>query len=147
MFLIPNGRRSRPVEVATFSRFNRVMDDVFAGFPALASGEGNLFPAADVSENEDAVTVSLELPGVRSEDVQLSLENTTLSIKAEKKQEKSETTDEVHRVERSFGTVERRFTLSNVIDTDQIEASMTDGVLTVVLPKSERAKSRQIEVK
>jgi len=124
-----------------------MMDDVFAGFPTLASGDGKLSPAADVSENDDAVTLSLELPGVRSENVQLSVENTTLSIKAEKKQEKSEDTDQVHRLERSFGTFERRFTLSSVIDTDGIEASLADGVLTVVLPKSERAKSREIEVK
>ena len=146
MFLIPSGRQSRPAEV-TFNRFNRMMDDVFAGFPALASGEGKLFPATDVSENDDAVTLSLELPGVRSEQVQLSLEGNTLSIKAEKKHEESENSEHVRRLERSFGTFERRFTLSDAIDPDKIEAALADGILTVVLPKSERAKSREIEVK
>lgn len=147
MFLIPTGRRPRPAELTSVSRFDRMMDDVFAGFPAMAAGEGKLFPVTDVSEDDNAVTLILELPGVGSEDVQLSLENTTLLIKAEKKAEKSESSDQVRRVERSFGTFERSFTLSNVIDTDGIEASLADGVLTVVLPKSERAKSRTIEVK
>ena len=69
------------------------------------------------------------------------------AIKAEKKRDTADNTDRVHRAERSFGALERRFNLSNGIDVDGIEASQTDGVLTVVLPKSERAKSRDIEVK
>ena len=70
-----------------------------------------------------------------------------MTIKAEKKQDSGDNTDRVHRVERRFGTFERRFNISKGVDVDGIEASQVDGVLTVVLPKSERAKSRDIEVK
>jgi len=147
MFLIPNGRRTPQAALAPVNRLDRVFDDVFSGFPAFAAGDCALVAVTDISESENAVTLAIELPGVRSEDVNVSLENDTLTIKAEKKQDTGDNTDRVHRVERSFGTFERRFNVSKGIDVDGIEASQTDGVLTVVLPKSERAKSRDIEVK
>jgi HSP20 family protein len=150
MFLIPNGRRTPRVALAPVNRLDRMFDEVFSGFPAFAAGDRALMAATDISESENAVTLTIELPGVRSEDVNVSLENDTLTIKAEKKQDSGDNgdnADQVHRVERSFGTFERRFNVSKGIDVDGIEASQTDGVLTVVLPKSERAKSRDIEVK
>jgi HSP20 family protein len=147
MFLIPNGRRTPQAALATVNRLDRVFDDVFSGFPAFAAGDRALVAVTDISESENAVTLAIELPGVRSEDVNVSLENDTLTIKAEKKRDTADNTDRVHRAERSFGAFERRFNVSKGIDVDGIEASQTDGVLTVVLPKSERAKSRDIEVK
>jgi HSP20 family protein len=148
MFLIPNGRRTPQAALASVNRLDRVFDDVFSGFPAFASGDRALMAATDISESENAVTLMIELPGVRSEDVNVSLENDTLTVKADKKQDSGDNADhQAHRVERSFGTFERRFNVSKSIDVDGIEASQTDGVLTIVLPKSERAKSRDIEVK
>jgi len=147
MFLIPNGRRTPQVALARANRLDRVFDEVFSGFPAFAAGDRPLMAATDISESENAVTLMIELPGVRSEDVTVSLENDTLTIKAEKKQDSGDNADQVHRVERSYGTFGRRFNISQGIDVDAIEASQTGGVLTVVLPKSERAKSRDIEVK
>lgn len=147
MFLIPTGRSTRPADLSRFTRLDRSFNEVFSGFPAFAAGDRGLLPATDISENESAVTLTIELPGVPSEDVTISLENDVLSITAEKKRESVEATDRVHRVERSFGAFERRFHVSQAIDVDGIEASQTDGVLTVVLPKSERAKTRTIEVK
>ena len=146
MFMIPNGRRQRSADLVPFGRFDRVFEDVLAGFPTFAAGGRSWVPATDVSESDDAVTLSLELPGVRPEDVKISLENETLTIRAEKK---ATTEDEGHqrRVERSYGIFERRFSVSPAIDTDAIEATQSDGVLTLVLPKSERAKSREITIK
>ena len=83
-------------------------------------------------------------PGVRLEDVKLSFENGTLTVTATKERE---TTEQRTRLERTFGQFERRFSVPNTIESEKIEASMKDGVLTVVLPKSERSRSRQIEVK
>jgi HSP20 family protein len=147
MFLIPTGRRTRQANLAPVNRLDRVFDDVFTGFPTFAAGDRGLSAVTDIAESENAVTLTIELPGVRSEDVNVTLENDMLTIKAEKMRDSAETTDKVHRVERSFGTFERRFNVSQGIDVDGIEASQTDGVLTVVLPKSERAKSRDIELK
>ena len=147
MFLIPTGRRTPAAGLAPANRLDRVFDEVFSGFPAFAAGDRALVAVTDISESENAVTLTIELPGVRSEDVNVSLENDVLTIKAEKKSDIVDDGDTVHRVERSFGTFERRFNVSKGIDVEGIEASQTDGVLKVVLPKSERAKSREIKVK
>ena len=88
--------------------------------------------------------MNLELPGVRLQDVKLSFENGTLTVRATKEREK---TEQRTRLERTFGQFERRFSVPNTIESEKIEASMKDGVLTVVLPKSERSRSREIEVK
>jgi HSP20 family protein len=147
MFLIPTGRRTRPADLAPINRLDRVFDEVFTGFPTFAAGDRVLSAVTDIAESENAVTLTIELPGVRSEDVNVTLENDTLTIKAEKVRDSAENTGKAQRVERSFGTLERRFNVSKGINVDGIDASQTDGVLTVVLPKSERAKSRDIEVK
>ena len=146
MFLIPTGRRIPRLEVAGFNRLNRMMDEAIGNLPPL-SGNGSLLPSTDIVEDENAVTLNLELPGVRLEDVKLSFENGTLAVAATKERETSEKTEQRTRFERTFGRFERRFSVPNIIESEKIEASMKDGVLTVVLPKSERARSREIEVK
>jgi HSP20 family protein len=147
MFLIPRGSSLGLPTAAPFQRLSRVADDVLSGFPAVAAGAGKLVPATDIVEDDDAVTLRMELPGVGSEDLSLNLEKDTLTIRAEKSQEPAAKSGQIHRVERSFGVFERRFSVANTIDADGIEASLADGVLSVRLPKSERAKSRTIEVK
>ena len=147
MFVIPAGRRSPRLEVVGFNRLNRMMSEAFGNAPAL-SGNGSLLPATDIVEDENAVTMNLELPGVRLQDVKLSFENGTLTVRATKERETTEKTEQQRtRLERTFGQFERRFSVPNTIESEKIEASMKDGVLTVVLPKSERSRSRQIEVK
>ena len=145
MFLIPAGQVSPRLEVAGFNRLNRMMRETFANQPNVA-GNGGLLPATDIVEDENAVTLTLELPGVRLEDVKLSFENGSLTVSATKNPEVSETTGERTRRERTFGKFERQFSVSNTIEFEKIAASMKDGVLAVVLPKSERARSREIEV-
>lgn len=146
MLLIPTRRTTRPA-LAPFNRIDRLFDGGLTGFPAFTTGDSVLVPATDISESDSAVTLTIELPGVPSQDVNVSLENDVLTIKAEKQCATVESTDRVCCVERSFGKFERRFNVAKGIDVDSIEASQADGVLTVVLPKSERAKSRDIEVK
>ena len=88
-----------------------------------------------------------ELPGVKPEDVKLSLENNLLTIRGEKKQEAEERNERVHRYERSYGTFERSFVLPSTVDGEKISADYQNGVLTVVVPKAERARPREIPVR
>lgn len=87
-----------------------------------------------------------ELPGVRPEDVRISLENSTLTLRGEKKQVAEENTERVHRYERAYGTFERTFTLPSTVDHERIQADYENGILTVTLPKVERARPKEIPV-
>jgi HSP20 family protein len=104
-------------------------------------------PAVDVFEDKTAVKIVAELPGVKPEDVKLSLENNVLTIRGEKKHEAEEKTDRVHRFERSYGSFERAFVLPSTVDGEKISADYRNGVLTVSVPKAERARPREIPVK
>jgi HSP20 family protein len=88
-----------------------------------------------------------EVPGVRPEDVKLSIENNLLTIRGEKKQQAEEKSERVHRYERSYGVFERTFSLPTTVDPERIAASYTNGILTVTIPKAERARPREIPVK
>lgn len=104
-------------------------------------------PACDVFEDKDAVKIVAEVPGVSPEDVRLSLENNLLTIRGEKKQQAEERTERVHRYERTYGSFERTFALPNSVDPEKIAAQYESGILTVVIPKAERARPREIPVK
>jgi HSP20 family protein len=102
-------------------------------------------PALDLYQNNDNVVAVVELPGMRKEDIEISLQNGTLTISGERK---SETTDgeKAERTERVTGKFRRSVTLPTRVDVEKINASYKDGVLTVTLPKAEEAKPRQIQV-
>jgi HSP20 family protein len=100
-----------------------------------------------VFEDKDAVRIVAEIPGVNPQDVQLSIENNVLTIRGEKKQTAEEKTERLHRYERTYGVFERAFALPNTVDPEKIEAKVEAGVLSVVLPKAERARPREIPVK
>ncbi len=133
-------------------RLHRIFDDAFLGWPLAtehdgASLAGPWVPPVDVLEDRDAVRIVAELPGVKPEDVKISLENNLLTVRGEKRQTAEEKTDQLHRYERYYGAFERSFTVPSTVDAEHIKASYELGVLTVRLPKLERAKPRQIEVK
>ncbi len=133
-------------------RLGRLFDEAFRGWPLATEEDGNSpvaqwIPAVDVFEDEHAVRIAAEVPGVRPDDVKISLENNLLTIRGEKRQVAEENTDRVHRYERSYGAFERTFRVPASVDADHIEATYDAGVLTVRLPKAERAKPRQIAVK
>jgi len=110
-------------------------------------GTSFLTPAVDVVENENDIQVKVELPGVSKDDVKITMQDNILTIRGEKKQEKETKNSEYHRVERSYGSFQRSFTLPTNVNHDKIDASYNDGVLKVTLPKAEEAKPKQIEVK
>ncbi len=132
-------------------RLTSALDDAFGNWPIGQALEGSItsawVPACDVFEDKDSVKIVMEVPGVAPDDVKLQIENNMLSIRGEKRQVAEETAERVHRYERSYGTFERTFSLPTTVDADQIEADVSDGVLTVLLPKAERARPRQIQVK
>ncbi len=134
----------------TVRRLNQWMEEAFSGWPftdQALSVTGAWLPPTDIFEDKDSIRIVTELPGVRPEDVKITCENNTLTIRGEKKQVAEESTDRVHRYERTYGTFERAFSLPNTVDADRVQANFEHGVLTVVLPKVERAKPREIPVK
>ena len=142
----------RPLDTMTsLRRLNSVLDEAFNAWPYQSEENGALtsawIPACDVFEDKDAVKIVAEVPGVRPEDVKLSLENNLLTIRGEKKQHAEETSERVHRYERSYGTFERTFALPTTVDPDRIIANYAHGILTVSIPKAERARPREIPVK
>jgi HSP20 family protein len=100
-----------------------------------------------VFEDKDAVKIVAEVPGVNPEDVKISLENNILTLRGEKKQQAEEKSERVHRYERTYGTFERSFSLPSSVDPDRIAANYANGILTVSIPKAERARPREIPVK
>lgn len=107
----------------------------------------NWMPLVDVTEDEHEFLIKAELPEIRKEDVRVSVENGVLAISGERRIEKDEKTTKFHRVERSYGSFMRSFTLPEVTDAAKVKAEFKDGMLKVHLPKDEKAKPRSIEVK
>ncbi len=106
-----------------------------------------LMPAADIVERENDFNIRIDLPGVDKKDVKIIVQNDVLTIKGEKKQESEKKDDNYFRVERSYGTFQRSFTLPASVASDKIDASYNNGVLTISIPKLEEAKPKEIEVK
>jgi HSP20 family protein len=137
-------------EFLGFRRLSRLLDETLGGYAGETEFNGAItsawLPPTDVFEDKDALKILVELPGVKKEDVKLSLENQTLTIRGEKKQVAEEKTKRVHRYERTYGAFERSFALPNTVDPERVQAAFTDGLLTVTLPKVERARPREIPV-
>ncbi len=104
-------------------------------------------PSTDIIENKDNFVVHIELPGVKKEDVKITLQQNVLTISGEKKQESEAKEQDFHRVERSYGKFMRSFRLSSLVKGDAIDANYKDGILTIKLPKAEEAKPKEIEIK
>src|SRR5437660_10909727 len=103
-------------------------------------------PLADITEDEKEYLIKAELPDVKKEDVKVTVENGVLTISGERKFEKEEKKKKYHRIERAYGTFVRTFSLPDVADAGKVKAEFKNGVLTVHMPKSEKAKAKQVEV-
>lgn len=104
-------------------------------------------PACDIYEDEESVTLRFELAGVDAKEVDVRFENGVLTLRGERKMEKEDRRENYHRVELSYGTFTRSFSLPGTVDADKIRAESRNGVLTIVLPKRAEAKPRSIQVK
>ncbi len=109
-------------------------------------GRGAWAPSVDIYENKDQIVLEAELPGMQREDFDLAIENNVITLRGERRFEKTDESDNYHRVERSYGSFTRSFTLPQTVSADDARAEYTNGVLRVTLPKREEAKSRRIEV-
>jgi len=107
---------------------------------------GSWAPAVDIHEQEGNIVLKAELPGIDPKDVDIRIENNTLTLRGERKFDDEVKRENYHRVERTYGAFARSFTLPNVVDTEKIKADYKDGVLRVTLPKREEAKPKQIQV-
>lgn len=103
-------------------------------------------PKVDIFENKDQLVLEAELPGMKREDFELSFENNVISLKGERRFEKQTDSDNYHRVERSYGSFTRSFTLPQTVTPDGAKAEFRNGILRVSLPKREETKARKIEV-
>jgi len=115
--------------------------------PSLWREQGALLPAFDITEAEDHLVVRADLPGIDSRNLDISLAGNVLTIKGEKKDERTGQNEFYHYCERQFGSFTRSFTLPSDVREEGIEATYKDGVLQVRIPKTERAEKKRIEVK
>jgi HSP20 family protein len=104
-------------------------------------------PTVDISETEGEYLIKAELPGVEKDGVKITLQDEVLTLQGERKQEKEEKAKKYHRIERSYGRFVRSFTLPDSVDEAKVLAEFKDGVLSLHLPKTEKAKPKAIEVK
>ena len=131
------------------NRLNRLFER-----PTLRTGNGkealtvaDWVPSVDISETDTEYLIKAELPEVKKEDVKVTVQDGVLMIQGERQQEKEEKGKKFHRVERSYGSFVRSFTLPNYVDNTNVKAEFKEGILNLHLPKSERAKPKAIEVR
>ena len=130
----------------------REIEDMFDRYTRANGGQelartGDWTPPVDIAETDKAFVIRAEVPEVKKEDVSITVDNGILSIRGERKQEKEESGKTFHRIERSYGEFTRSFTLPDNVDEKKIKALFKDGMLSLDIPKTEKAKPKAIEVK
>ena len=125
---------------------NRFFEDGFAGSRAGQADLASRAPAVDIYETENELVAKADLPEVYEKDIDVRVENNTLTIRGERKFSKEVNEDNYLRVERAYGTFTRSFSLPNTVNTEAIKAEYKNGVLTVSMPKREETKPKQIRI-
>jgi len=129
-------------------RMNRLFRDSYGdGGRDESLATSSFAPAVDVYEDEHNVTLKIEVPGIDEKDIDVRLENNTLTVHGERKIEKEEKEENYRRVERQYGSFTRTFNLPVTVDADNVSATYDKGVLKIALPKKAEAKPKQIKVK
>ena len=134
---------------STTDPFRPIFDDLFGSLTGGHLGNMLRAPHADVTEDQNGIRVMVELPGMRPEDVQVDLENNVLTISGEKREERTEGDEKNqtwHLSERRYGRFSRSFVLPRDVEQEQIQASFENGVLSLTIPKSAKARRRRIEI-
>jgi len=133
-------------EVAALqNRVNSLFRDFNDGESSLTTT--NFIPAVDIYEDEKKIVLKVEVPGIPEKDLDVSVENNTLTVKGERKFEKEEKEENFHRIERRYGSFFRAFTLPATVETENIDAKYEDGLLKLELKKKPEAQPKQIKVK
>ncbi|MGB9074362.1 MAG: Hsp20/alpha crystallin family protein [Terriglobales bacterium] len=127
-------------------RMNRLFRDSYAPDREEALTTTTFAPAVDVYEDEHNITLKIEVPGIDEKDIDVRIENSTLTVHGERKFEKEEKEENFRRVERQYGSFTRTFTLPNTVDHEKVQADYDKGVLKITLAKKAEAKPKQIKV-
>jgi HSP20 family protein len=130
--------------VALQNRVNNLFREMNDGDSPLTTA--SFVPAVDIYEDPKKVVLKLEVPGIEEKDLDVRVENNTLTVKGERKFEKEEKEENFHRIERRYGSFFRSFTLPTTVDSEHINASYTNGILKLELSKKPEAQPKQIKV-
>jgi HSP20 family protein len=126
---------------------DKLMDDFFGRLATHREAyEGDWLPSMDIKEGANDVSATVELPGLNKEDIKVCVQNDILTISGEKHQEKIESDENMHRIERTYGHFKRSVALPMEVDSEKVKASYKDGVLTVTMPKVESKKVKEIPI-
>jgi HSP20 family protein len=129
-----------------FAALQRQMDRMFNDLSRSEWRDENFIPACDFEEAEDKYSISMDMPGMSKDEIQVDISGNTLTVTGEHREEKREGKGKQRSQERYHGRIERTFTLPQISDTENIQANYQDGVLRISIPKSETAKARRIEI-
>lgn len=146
-------RLTRWEPVGELTKLRGQMDRMFEDWPRFFGRRideeglrGAWMPAVDIRETKDAFDVIAELPGIDAKDVDVSVQENTLTIRGERRREEVKENETVHRIEREYGVFERSFTLPRSADAEKIQAKYRDGVLSLTVPKREEAKPKSLKI-
>jgi HSP20 family protein len=129
------------------SDFDRLFESFFSQVPEVPVVKEEFWaPVIDVVEHDGKIEVKAELPGMKKDDIKVTVKDNMLSVSGERKQEKETKEKTFHRIERSYGKFSRTITLPTAVDADRIKATYKDGILNITLPKPESIKPKQIDV-
>ena len=129
-------------------KMNRLFEDAFT----TARGEekdmitSSWIPSVDIYEDENHLVLTAEVPGIDEKDIEIKIEDNTLSIQGERKMEKETKEENYHRIERAYGSFFRSFTLPNYVEQDKIQAEHENGVLKIMMPKKPELKPRKVKI-
>ena len=143
--LLPVRRR----ETADIMRLPQRMSDLFQNLMGEwdpFAGERGFWPALDFADREDAIVIKAELPGCKPDEIEISVHGNTMSISGEKKEKTEEKKKNYYHVESRYGSFRREMILPAEVNADKIQAKCQEGVLTITLPKAEKAKAKKIEI-
>ncbi|KPL23432.1 MAG: hypothetical protein AMJ75_06085 [Phycisphaerae bacterium SM1_79] len=146
MALVPINRRERGGLARLHSDMDDLFDSFFRGLDRPFAGY-KAWPAIDVAEEQDAIVVRAEVPGCKAEDIDISVYGNTLTISGEKKLSEQKKEKGYYHVESTYGSFRRELTLPTDVDQSKIDAVCKDGVLSITLPKSAKAKAVKVKVK
>jgi HSP20 family protein len=130
-----------------FADLNRFQREVEKNFFQGRNRPADFAPMVDVHEDEEALVLRADLPGVKREDIEIQVDANVLTLKGERKLEQENEKRRYHRVERSYGSFVRQWQIPTNIDASKVDASFADGILTLKLPKKEEQKPRKIEIR
>jgi HSP20 family protein len=146
MTLVPYTKRNRNSLSTLHNEMDDLFDSFFRGLDRPFNGY-KAWPAIDVAEDENAITVRAEVPGCSAEDIDISVYGNTLTISGEKKSKEDKKEKGYYYVESSYGSFRRELTLPTDVDSEKVDASYKDGILSITLPKAAKAKATKIKVK